>query len=92
MLVAWIHGVGYELFEGRSGHGLKPIRRLGGKKPEGTTDALKEEIRVVMESARSHDGEVKRSKAQWFAKQFAAASEPGGIHYEEVRKILAVIS
>ncbi|KDR71535.1 hypothetical protein GALMADRAFT_253868 [Galerina marginata CBS 339.88] len=92
VLTAWIHGVGYELFEGRSGHGLKPIRRLGGKKFEGTPDALREEIRVVMQSARSQDGEAKREKAQWFAKQFGAASEQGGIHYEELKKILAVIS
>ncbi|KAF8223911.1 UDP-Glycosyltransferase/glycogen phosphorylase [Tricholoma matsutake] len=91
VLTAWVHGVGYELFEVRSGQGLKPVRRLEGKQIKGTIEAVKEEIRVVMESARGDDGKLKRSKAQWFAKQFASAFQPGGEHYEDIKKILDVL-
>ena len=93
VLVSWVHGAGYELFEVRTGaHAAKPIYRLGGKKIRGTTEAVREEIRTVMRSARSYDGDLKRSKAQWFAKHFARSFEEGGEHYEDIKKILAVIT
>ena len=75
----------------RSGYGVEPIHRLGNKKIKGTTEAVKEEIRAVMKNARGYDGDLKRSKAQWFAKQFAASFEEGGEQYENLKKIFAII-
>ena len=86
-----MHGVGYELFEVRSGHGVDPIYRLGSKKIKGTTEAVKEEVRAVMKSARGYDGDLKRSKAQWFAEHFARSFEEGGEQCEDIKKTLDVI-
>ena len=91
-LISWVHGAGYELFEVRSGdHAAKPIHRLGGKKIKGTTEAVKEEIRAVMKNARGYDGDLKRSKAQWFAEHFARSFEEGGEQYEDIKRTLAVV-
>ena len=86
-----MHSVGYELFEVRNGHGLEPIHRLGDKKVKGTIEAVREELRLVFKMARSYDGDQKRSKARWFAEQYARSWEEGGMHLEEVKKMLSIL-
>ena len=41
-------GIGYELFEVRNEHGLKPIHRLGDTKPRGTIESVREEVRLAL--------------------------------------------
>ena len=90
-LISDVHKVGYELFEIRSGHGLEPIHRLQSRKPEGTIEAVKKEVRTVMEGAMGREGALKRSKAQWFAVEFQLAFEEGGFHNEELKRVLALL-
>lgn len=70
--------MGYELFDIRNDTGLLPIHRLGNECPRGTVDAVREEIRSVLELARGKDGEEKRAKARQFARQFATCWDEGG--------------
>ena len=53
--------IGYELLEVRSGDGLKPIYRTGYT-PKGTIDAIKAEVREVLQKAFGEDGARKRQK------------------------------
>lgn len=87
-----VHHVGYELFEVRNGHGLRPIHRLGNKVPEGTIEAVRREATDAFTKARGEDGEKKRSKAQWFSKKFAEGWESGGSSWEELRKVVNILS
>ena len=54
-------GVAYELFNGRTGPGLRPIHRLD-KAPAGTVDAVREEAREGLRSAFGEDGQCKRAR------------------------------
>ena len=89
--VSWMHGAGYELFEVRNGSGLLPIRRLGDKKPTGTVEAVREEFRSVINLAFSYDGDLKRSKAQWFAEQFVRSWEEGGSSTLDLKRIFEIV-
>lgn len=90
--ISWVHGAGYELFEVRSGdEGLLPIHRLGDKRVAGTVDAAREEFREVVRLARGDDGEKKREKAKWFAKEFVKGWEVGGEAYEQLKKLLNTV-
>ena len=53
--------VGYELLEVRTGPGLKPIYRTGYT-PKGTVEAVKAEVRDVLQKAFGEDGAKKRAK------------------------------
>ena len=55
--------VGYELLEVRTGPGLKPIYRTGYT-PKGTVEAVKAEVREVLQKAFGEDGAKKRAKLQ----------------------------
>lgn len=80
--------VAYELFEVRSGLGLKPIHRLGDKAPSGTLEAMRVEAHSVLEKARGPDGEAKRANAQKIAQALAAEWADGGRCWGELKKIL----
>lgn len=58
------HNVAYELFEVRTGQGLRPVHRLNDKKPEGTIDAVRREAFGVFTKAQGEDGEEKRKNVQ----------------------------
>ena len=75
--IASVHNAGYELLEVRSGLGLKPIHRLGGKSPQGTLESAKAEFIDLFAKARGEDGKAKRAKAQWFEEQFEKTWEEG---------------
>lgn len=54
------HNIAYELFEVRTGHGLRPVHRLG-RAPNGTLDSIQEEASTVLEKAFGEDGKQKRA-------------------------------
>ncbi|TFK84851.1 glycosyltransferase family 1 protein [Polyporus arcularius HHB13444] len=70
-------GIAYELMEVRVGYGLKPIYRTG-KRPVGTTDAVKEEAREVLSKAFGEDGSRKRARVLELRKAIRAEHEQGG--------------
>ena len=55
--------IAYELTEVRTGHGLKPIYRTG-KAPTATLDAVKDEMKRVLQLALGKDGEEKRKNIE----------------------------
>ncbi|TBU44934.1 UDP-Glycosyltransferase/glycogen phosphorylase [Dichomitus squalens] len=69
--------VGYELLEVRTGHGLKPIYRTGYT-PKGTVDAIKAEVRDVLQKAFGEDGAKKRAKLAELQKALNGEWEEGG--------------
>jgi hypothetical protein len=90
--ISWKHGVGYELFEVRTGNGLLPIKRLRDKKPIGTVDAIQKEFHMVLKLAFGYDGDLKRTKAHWFAEQFARSWEEGGSALSEVKRVFESVA
>ena len=53
--------IGYELFQVRSGHGLKKIYHTGST-PTGTVEAVKLEARNVLTRAFGKEGDAKREE------------------------------
>lgn len=90
-LIADVHNAGYELFETRSWHGLKPIHRLGGKSPEGSVDAFRREFKGVLERATREDGRKKRANAQKLSEELAKGWEPDGEPWREIKRIVDVL-
>ena len=69
--------VGYELLEVRTGPGLKPIYRTGYT-PKGTVEAVKAEVREVLQKAFGEDGAKKRAKLTQLQKALNGEWEEGG--------------
>lgn len=86
-----VHNVAYELFELRSGHGLRPIHRLGGRVPEGTIDSARKEINTILELAKGLDGKTKRENAQTFKQKMERDWAPNGSSWKEIAKITEVL-
>ena len=78
------------MFEVRTGHGLRPIHRLGNKAPTGTIDAIRREASELFKKAQGEDGAKKRAKAQWFSEKFAQDWAEDGALWEELRKLVDV--
>ncbi|KAI5117423.1 hypothetical protein M0805_004054 [Coniferiporia weirii] len=89
--ISLTHNAGYELLEVRTGHGLRPLHRLGGRAPEGTIAAVRREAAEVFTKARGEDGAEKRANAQKFAKAFAQYWEEGGEGWKELKKVVDVL-
>lgn len=53
----------------RTGQGLKPIHRLGGRSPEGTRTAVGREIRDVIDQVRGKAGKEMRQNAVSIGKE-----------------------
>ncbi|KAI0355640.1 UDP-Glycosyltransferase/glycogen phosphorylase [Trametes cingulata] len=79
--------VAYELVEVRHGIGLGKIYR-NGVTPTGTIDAVKDEMRGVLEKAFGEDGAEKRAKLQVLRKKLQAAWEEEGVARREVEAFL----
>ncbi|KAL5488450.1 hypothetical protein ACEPAI_6568 [Sanghuangporus weigelae] len=86
-LISDVLKVGYELFETRSWHGLRPIHRLGNKCPEGTLDAFKREFKEVLSKATGEDGKLKRANAQKLRDKVARSWEADGEAWSEIKRI-----
>ncbi|KAI0674843.1 UDP-Glycosyltransferase/glycogen phosphorylase [Trametes maxima] len=79
--------VGYELVQVRTGPGLHP-RYRDGKKPEGTIDALKAEVRDVLTQAFGADGAEKRERLQALTKATLSQWQEGGSALRDVSAFL----
>ena len=77
--------VAFELFQVRTGNGLKPLAR-NGLTPEGTREAVGIEIRQTIDLCRSGKGQEMRSDANKFKVKFAKAWEEDG--RQEIRRFL----
>lgn len=83
--------MGYELFENRSGYGLHPIHRLGGRSPIATVDSLRSEFRDILLKAKGEDGRQKRENALRFRDALAEGWKPGGESWKELERLAAVL-
>ncbi|KAI5120748.1 hypothetical protein M0805_007822 [Coniferiporia weirii] len=90
--ISSVHDMGYELFEVRSGNGLRPIHRLGDRTPQGTVEAVRCELMDILTKAMGEDGRAKRANAQRFRSALAKSWEPDGICWQEIKKISDVLS
>ena len=80
--------VAFELFQVRTGDGLKPLAR-NGLAPEGTREAVGIEIRQTIDLCRSEKGRVMRGNAEQLKLKFAKAWEDDdGTARQEMRKVL----
>jgi hypothetical protein len=79
--------VAFELFQVRTGDGLKPIHR-NGLTPEGTREAVGIEIRKIIDLCRSKKGQELRSNAERFKVKFAKAWEEDGLARQEMHNFL----
>jgi hypothetical protein len=80
--------VAFELFQVRTGRGLKgPVAR-NGLAPEGTRHAVGTEIRQIIDLCRSEKGQELRSNAEKFKVKVKKTWEEDGAAREEVRNFL----
>ena len=80
--------VAFELFQVRTGQGLKgPVAR-NGLAPEGTRHAVGIEIRQTIDLCRSEKGQVIRRNAEQLKVNFAKAWEDDGTARQEIRNFL----
>ena len=77
----------FELFQVRSGEGLKPLHR-NGLTPAGTRDAVGIEVRQTIDLCRSEKGQEVRSNAEELKIKFAKAWEEDGAARQEIRKFI----
>ena len=77
----------FELFQVRTGDGLKPLAR-NGIAAEGTCEAVGIEIQQTIDLCQSEKGQVMRSNAEQFKLKFVKAWEDDGITRQEIRKFL----
>ena len=79
--------VAFELYQVRTGDGLKPLAR-NGLAAEGTREAVGIEIRQTIDLCRSEKGQVMRNNAEQLKLKFAKTWEDDGIARQEIRKFL----
>ena len=79
--------IGYELFEVRSGRGLKPIYR-NGYTPKGTIEAVKAEAHEILAKAFGKDGAEKRARLEELQKKVLGEWEEGGSSRRDVSNFL----
>ncbi|KAJ3554964.1 hypothetical protein NM688_g2832 [Phlebia brevispora] len=80
-------GIAYELFEVRTGHGLKPIYRTG-KTPKGTLDAIRQEANQILDQAFGEDGKEKQAKVKKLQEGFAQAWAEQGLSQLALERFL----
>jgi len=78
---------GVELFQVRSGEGLKPLHR-NGLTPAGSREAVGIEVRETIDLCRSEKGQEIRSNAEKLKVEFANAWEEDGAARQEIRNFL----
>ena len=80
--------IAYELLEVRCGTGLRQIYR-NGKTPTGTIEAVKAEMRDVLDRAFGDDGVRKRANLQVIRKKLQAAWAEDGVARRELEAFLS---
>ncbi|GJJ12672.1 hypothetical protein Clacol_006916 [Clathrus columnatus] len=78
--------IAYELLEGRSGLGLKPMHR--GITPRGTLEALEEEVQVILDKAYGEDGKVKRENIRILRDKMREDLREGGQSVAELENFI----
>ena len=78
---------GFELFQVRSGEGLKTLHR-NGITPVDSREAVGIEVRQIIDLCRSDKGQEIRSNAEKLKVKFAKAWEEDGVARQEIRKFL----
>lgn len=86
-----IHNVAYELFELRTGEGLRPIHRLGDRTPEGTVESVRREFNDVLIKIRGDDGAIKRANVKALYDQLKEQWAPGGYSWKEIERCIDAI-
>ena len=86
------HDVAYELFELRSGPGLRPIHRLGNRQPEGTDESIRREISDILDKARGPDGQRKRENVKRMQEAFKHSWGPEGSNWREIERLVNLAS
>ncbi|KAL5522564.1 hypothetical protein ACEPAG_8581 [Sanghuangporus baumii] len=89
--IASVLNAGYELFEVRTDAGLRPIHRLGDRKPEGTVEAVRREFTDILEKMKGEDGAVKRANARKLQGGFAKLWAADGDNWKEIKKITDIL-
>ena len=79
--------VAFELFQVRTGDGLKLVAR-NGVVAKGTREAVGVEIRETIDLSRSEKGQEMRRNAQQLKAKFAQTWEEDGTAKQEIRKFL----
>ena len=79
--------VAFELFQVRTGDGLRPLAR-NGIAAEGTREAVGIEMRQTIDLCRSEKGTVMRRNAEQLKLKFVKAWEEDGAARQEIRKFL----
>ena len=79
--------VAFELYQVRTGDGLKPLAR-NGLAAEGTREAVGIELRQTIDLCRSEKGQQMRNNAEQLKLKFANAWVDDGAARQEIRKIL----
>lgn len=90
--IAFNHNAAYELVEVRNGGALRPIHRLGGRAPEGTVEAIREEAIDVFTKARGEHGKTIRRNAQRLGKQLADYWAADGDGWKQLQRIVDVLN
>lgn len=80
--------IAYELLEVRCGTGLRQIYR-NGKTPTGTIEAVKAEMRDVLDRAFGDDGVRKRANLHGIRKKLQAAWAEDGVARRELEAFLS---
>jgi len=78
--------VAFELFQIRTGQGLKPLHR-NGLVPTGTREAVGIEARQIVDLCRGEKGQELRSNAKKLKAIFAKAWEDDGAARQEIRNL-----
>ena len=78
---------GFELFQVRSGKGLKPIYR-NGLTPAGSREAVGIEVRETIDLCRSEKGQEIRSNAEKLKEKFAKVWDDDGAARQEILNFL----
>ena len=90
MYIANVHSIGYELFNVRSGPGLRPILRKNDYAPPCTIEAAREEFIEVLINAFGADGQRKRENIVRMRDEIRKSWAPGGKCWEELEKLHAL--
>ena len=78
---------GFELFQVRSGEGIKPLHR-NGLTPSGSREAVGIEVQQTVDLCRSDKGQEIRRNAEKLKVKFMKAWEEDGTARQEIRKFL----
>ena len=78
---------GFELYQVRSGEGLKPLHR-NGLTPTGSREAVGIEVRETIDLCRGEKGQEIRSNAEKLKVEFARAWEEDGAARQEIRSFI----